>query len=67
MKTTNWMEGLLFAEYERKRLESFGCTKIEIDKTLLCIYRNEYRELLFDEDWVEGFDSYRNAYLKGEI
>lgn len=62
MKSTEYMRGLLYAESERKRLEGDGCIKDEIDIKLLKIYK--WSE---DSVWLQGFDDYRNAYLKGKI
>lgn len=67
MKSTNYMKGLLYAEEERQRLERNKLSKKEIDIYLLGIYNFEQREYLYNNDWLQGFDDYRNAYLKGEI
>ena len=67
MKSTNYMKGLLFAESERQRLEGKGCNEREIYSHLTNIYKQEKREFLADEDWVEGFEDYRDAYLKMEV
>lgn len=65
-KQSEWMKGLLYAESERKRIEDKGCYKKEIDNHLLNLHI--YEDLHWNTtDWLEGFDDYRKAYLRGEI
>lgn len=66
MKSTPYMKGLLYAEEERQRLERKNLNKTEIYHHLTNLYMQE--DLYWNTThWLQGFNDYRNAYLKGEI